>query len=354
VGALAAGGALAIRIASSDPPSGALLSARSALHEARGAEASRYARAELERAESSFLRANRAFRKAEERWLGFREYEEVARKLESARRNAMLAAEVARRRRGEHSARAREWIDAAELELNKVRREVRRVPFANQIRSEIVHAEVVLGQARALLGRAEYPLATEQALVARTGLSSLTRRIETYLAEYTTGRTAELWRRWAAETIAESRHSGGAAVLVDKMARRCHLYRAGRRVHSYPADLGGRPLVQKSHAGDLATPEGRYRITEKRDRGRTRYYKALMLDYPNEEDRRRFARAKRNGWLPRNATVGGLIEIHGEGGRNDDWTLGCVALGNSDMDHLFDRVAIGTPVTIVGSLGSGS
>jgi hypothetical protein len=48
-----------------------------------------------------------------------------------------------------------------------------------------------------------------------------------------------------------------------------------------------------------------------------------------------------------------LIEIHGEGGRGKDWTQGCVALTNSDIDDLFGRVAIGTPVTIVGGDGNG-
>ena len=49
------------------------------------------------------------------------------------------------------------------------------------------------------------------------------------------------------------------------------------------------------------------------------------------------------------ARPGGLIEIHGEGGRGEDWTRGCVALSNRDMDDLFRRVAVGTPVTIVGA-----
>jgi hypothetical protein len=53
--------------------------------------------------------------------------------------------------------------------------------------------------------------------------------------------------------------------------------------------------------------------------------------------------------LPAGARIGGLIEIHGEGGRNRDWTSGCVALANGDMDRVFDRAGIGTPVTIVGS-----
>jgi len=57
--------------------------------------------------------------------------------------------------------------------------------------------------------------------------------------------------------------------------------------------------------------------------------------------------------IPRGASMGGLIEIHGNGGRGKDWTKGCVALRNSDMDDLFRRTSVGTPVTIVGGDGQG-
>ena len=93
----------------------------------------------------------------------------------------------------------------------------------------------------------------------------------------------------------------------------------------------------------VASPEGRYRITHELQR--SRYYKALRLDYPNDEDRSRYREARRRGLVK--ASIGGLIEIHGEGGRGEDWTMGCVALANSDMDHLMRQVGVGTPVTIV-------
>jgi len=77
------------------------------------------------------------------------------------------------------------------------------------------------------------------------------------------------------------------------------------------------------------------------------------LNYPNDEDRAQFASLRRQGRIPSNASLGGLIEIHGEGGRGKDWTKGCVALANNDMDDLFRRAAVGTPVTIVGGDGRG-
>jgi lipoprotein-anchoring transpeptidase ErfK/SrfK len=79
----------------------------------------------------------------------------------------------------------------------------------------------------------------------------------------------------------------------------------------------------------------------------------MMLDYPNAEDRREFDAAKRAGRISRNARIGHLIEIHGNGGRDEDWTQGCVALSDRDIDDLYARVSVGTPVTIVGGDGNG-
>jgi murein L,D-transpeptidase YafK len=91
---------------------------------------------------------------------------------------------------------------------------------------------------------------------------------------------------------------------------------------------------------------------KKKDLGQSVYHRALLLDYPNAEDKKRFAAAKKRGEIPRASAIGGLIEIHGDGGRGQNWTDGCVALRNADMDDLFARVRLGTRVTIVGGDGS--
>jgi murein L,D-transpeptidase YafK len=117
------------------------------------------------------------------------------------------------------------------------------------------------------------------------------------------------------------------------------------------ADLGSNRLQQKRHAGDKATPEGRYHVTARKEGGQTRYHKALLLDYPNGEDRSRFARIRAEGGVPDGVGPGRHIEIHGHGGRERDWTDGCVALADADIDAVFARVPVGTPVTIVGGDG---
>ena len=132
---------------------------------------------------------------------------------------------------------------------------------------------------------------------------------------------------------------------------RSRAYVNGRLAESYTVDLGSNVLERKVAAGDQATPEGRYRIVRRLDEGESRYYKALLLDYPNEADRQRLEEHRESGAVSASARPGGLIEIHGEGGRGTNWTDGCVALANGDMDELFRRVKVDTPVTIVGGNG---
>ncbi len=157
------------------------------------------------------------------------------------------------------------------------------------------------------------------------------------------------WQVWANETIAHSRRDGSTVILVDKLNRRLDLYRGGVRVRSFPAELGANGLRRKQHSGDRATPEGIYRVIDRKEGHRTKYYKALLIDYPNEEDRARFEAARRRGTIPWRVGIGSLIEIHGAGGEGTDWTDGCVALTNHDMDEVFGEARIGTLVTIVGT-----
>jgi murein L,D-transpeptidase YafK len=109
-------------------------------------------------------------------------------------------------------------------------------------------------------------------------------------------------------------------------------------------------MGDKRHQGDQATPEGYYKITEKKDGTGTKYYKALLLNYPNEDDLKRFNLEKKKGTLRKSTDIGGSIEIHGNGGKGIDWTNGCIALKDSDMDVVYRISQAGTIVTIVGSL----
>lgn len=219
-------------------------------------------------------------------------------------------------------------------------------------RKEVAAAERALVEwrlAQIFAQSGQYDRAFEAATRARLQVELIEHSHRELQARFTDPRNLQLWRRWVAEAIARSRDTGETVFVVDKLRRKLHVFSRGEKLKTYEAELGSKGLRRKLHSGDQATPEGHYRVTELRGPGRTKYYKALMLSYPNSEDRARFAFAIRSGQLSRSARIGGLIEIHGEGGQGRDWTDGCVALTNADMDDLFPRARIGTLVTIVGT-----
>ena len=134
-------------------------------------------------------------------------------------------------------------------------------------------------------------------------------------------------------------------VIVLKHERKLYLMRQGEALKWFRIALGRYPIGQKTERGDGRTPEGIYRI-EGRDAS-SDYYRALWLSYPNSADRER---AKRLGINP-----GGGIMIHavpkgyeptGPGEAMIDWTNGCIAVTNADMDEIWARVPDGTPVEI--------
>jgi hypothetical protein len=155
----------------------------------------------------------------------------------------------------------------------------------------------------------------------------------------------EKWEGWIKQTISESEKNGKFAVVIIKIDRKLIVYKEGKPVMSFDVGLGPNSLADKTHAGDYATPEGKYRIVKKIPT--SQYYRALLLDYPNEEDKKRFQQEQREGLIPPGVSIGGLIEIHGGG--QDSITNGCISLENENMDKLFDLLNVGTPITIVGS-----
>ena len=129
--------------------------------------------------------------------------------------------------------------------------------------------------------------------------------------------------------------------------------RDGRRtLKRYPIALGRQPRKRKLHQDNASTPEGSYHIVSVQSH--SRFYKAFNIDYPNSTDVDRYRRARERHELPRTGgrvpDIGGEIQIHGHG-IESNWTYGCIALRDEDIDELFGLGTIGpgTPVFISGS-----
>ncbi len=125
-------------------------------------------------------------------------------------------------------------------------------------------------------------------------------------------------------------------------------------VATYLASIGPGGLGWKRQEGDNVTPVGHYRVVAHQP---SKYRVFLRLDYPNDEDRRRFARLKASGELGPSASIGGDIGIHGtpQGRQYDrdrasfrgaDWTAGCVAVQDDEIDTIAASVRDGTVVDI--------
>lgn len=160
------------------------------------------------------------------------------------------------------------------------------------------------------------------------------------------------WNKMVDRTISFSKKNKAQVFIIDKMARQLLIYRNGNLFKQYTIELGENWMGEKKQQGDKSTPEGLYKITDKKENGQTKYYKALLLNYPNDDDKKRFLLNKKSGRIAKNARIGNLIEIHGNGGKGIDWTNGCIALEDSDMDEVFSITQPGTNVTIVGSTKS--
>lgn len=127
-------------------------------------------------------------------------------------------------------------------------------------------------------------------------------------------------------------------IHVDKSERRMELSRDGQVIRRYKIRLGDAPVGHKRQQGDEKTPEGDYRISGRNPN--SRFHLSLRVSYPNEADRKQ-ARA-------RGVNPGGDIFIHGGNvaAYPFDWTDGCIAVTNREMEEIWSLVPTGTPIRI--------
>ncbi|MBS1850757.1 MAG: L,D-transpeptidase family protein [Acidobacteria bacterium] len=134
-------------------------------------------------------------------------------------------------------------------------------------------------------------------------------------------------------------------VLVEKSARRLSLMSKGVAIKQYPVALGGAPVGAKTRQRDHKTPEGVY-ILDYRN-AHSHYYRSMHISYPNAADR---ARAQQIG-----VSTGGDIFLHGitngfgwvgAAHRKIDWTDGCIAVTDQEMDEIWSLVRDGTAIEI--------
>lgn len=134
-------------------------------------------------------------------------------------------------------------------------------------------------------------------------------------------------------------------VVVVKSEGKLYLYKAKHVLASYPVVFGAQPKGHKQQQGDERTPEGRYYLDFKKPD--TAYHRAIHISYPNTRD---VESARKRGVDP-----GGSVMIHGQKNgfawasfitQQFNWTHGCIALNNADMDAVWEAIEAGTPIDI--------
>jgi murein L,D-transpeptidase YafK len=133
--------------------------------------------------------------------------------------------------------------------------------------------------------------------------------------------------------------SGTVYIIVDKSDYELQVYDDEGWYATYPVVFGNKSQDDKMVAGDRKTPEGTFKI--------------LMLDYPTKESWEKFNLRKAQGIIPRSASIGGGIALHGTWPNDNivvddytNWTQGCVSLRNDDIDEISEFVHSGTKVII--------
>ncbi|MFA5817590.1 MAG: L,D-transpeptidase, partial [Bacteroidales bacterium] len=248
-----------------------------------------------------------------------------------------------------------DFINSLERDLAAVKRDTAqikqlysRLPLPTTIHKKYSRGAILLKEAELNMEQKNFKECRIKLELAKSDLSEVAHHTKTLLDGYFAN--LPMWKRWYDQTIRESARNQSYAIIVDKFAGKSFLFLSGQLKATYHVELGKNWIGNKRYSGDKATPEGKYKVTKKKDGRQTKYFKALLLNYPNDEDKQRFHSEIRAKTLPRYARIGGLIEIHGGGGKGVNWTDGCIAFADDDMESLFRIVPVGCPVTILGSL----
>lgn len=136
-------------------------------------------------------------------------------------------------------------------------------------------------------------------------------------------------------------------VVVKKSERKLYLYRGAEILKTYRIALGQQPDGHKTREGDSRTPEGIYTLDWRNPN--SKFYRSIHVSYPSKSDNRN---ARERGDSP-----GGAIMIHGQPSNwvdktkllfnQDDWTEGCIAVQDHEMDEIWEAVEDGTPIEII-------
>jgi hypothetical protein len=330
------------------PPTDEMRMAREALAKAERNNADIYSKRLFTEAKTLYDSALMDWQKQNKRFLYARNYKKVVMYAEMSSKKAVQATENSVNTTLNLKLKVKQKIESLNDLVSDIDSLFSTYPLKSEIRNRISKGKLMLKEAEVLYTNGQYFKANRKMIdseyLLTVSYDNASADLKNYFKSYT------LWKKWIDKTLNDSRKAHDYSIIIDKFSRKCFIYLGGTKKYEFNAELGTNWVGNKRLGGDKATPEGMYKITKKIEGSRTKYHKALLLDYPNDEDKKRFKSEIEKGSLPSYATIGGLIEIHGDGGKGIDWTEGCIALTDKEMDLVYKIAKTGTPVTIVGSM----
>jgi hypothetical protein len=330
------------------PPIGEMEYARETLSEAGKNNANIYSKKLFTQARIYYDSAMTSWQKENKRFIYFRDYKKVTMFAELSAKKANQACENSISNTSNLIIKLKQKINSLNDLISEINKLFTTYPLTSEIRSRISKGKMLLKEAEIAYTKGQYLQAnrkiTDSEYLLNSSYDNATANLKNYFKSFS------VWKNWSDKTINESKLNREYSIIIDKFSRKCFVFQSGEKKYEFEAELGANWVGDKRVKGDKATPEGMYKITKKIAGGKTKYYKALLLDYPNDEDMEKFKAEIANGSLPSSAKIGGLIEIHGNGGKGIDWTEGCIALTDKEMDLVYKVAKVGTPVTIIGSM----
>jgi hypothetical protein len=330
------------------PPTGKMDYARELLSKAEVNKANTYSKKLFTEARIFYDSAMVNWKKENKRFIYFRHYDKVASFADLSAKKASQACENSVSTSANLKIKLKQKIDTLDGLVVQLDQLFNTYPLPSEIRNRISKGKILLKEAEIVYNKGMYFQANRKITDSEYLLTGSYENASTSLKNYF--KSFSVWKRWVDKTLNDSKKNNDYSIIIDKFSRKCFIYLSGSRKYIFDAELGKNWVGSKRVKGDMATPEGMYKIAKKFDGGKTKYYKALLLDYPNDDDKQKFRAEIENGSLPASSKIGGLIEIHGNGGKGIDWTEGCIALTDREMDVVFKIVRVGTPVTIIGSM----
>lgn len=328
------------------PPLEEIEMARTALAAANGKMAGKYAGELMTEAEENFKQSIEEWKKQNNRFFIFRDYTRTAQLALNSYDRSLVAVNEAGKSKNKLKYSAEVRLHKLEQKISYFEEHYETLALNPAIYKLFVSGKTKFSEAKIEYNAQEYLNAAKHLLKAEEAINKAEKQAHLKLAEF-----YRKYPEWEKNMQMAYRLSskGQTVILIDKLDASLTILKAGKEYKMFRVEFGGNWMADKIMSGDKATPEGIYKVQVKKGRSNTKYHKALLIDYPNMEDRSRFNKLVQSGRIPKNNGIGGLIEIHGEGGKGINWTDGCIAIENDEMDIVFNQCNVNTPVIIVGA-----